>query len=563
MNKQVSRTENRVKGTRCLTHEVLNQPPPVPSYNAYETDAALKEALHREGGSWGEKRLQSYGSICGNELPEIGRLANENPPEPRVYDKYGHRIDEVDFHPAYHQSMAIAKEHDLHGLTWNSDHDGAQVVRSALAYLHNQFEAGTMCPITMTHACVPTLQRQPDVAEQWLPRVLANTYDSRCLPASEKKGLTMAMAMTEKQGGSDVRSNSTEAFPVGRPGPGMEYELLGHKWFVSAPMSDAFMALAYSQGGLSCFLLPKWRPDGTRNQLHIQRLKDKLGDRSNASSEMEFLNAFGWMIGPEGRGIPTIIEMVMQTRLDCALGSAALMRQAFAQAYHHCAHREVFGKLLTDQPIMINVLADLALESEAALAMAMRLARAFDSAARGEEYGKLLSRVMTPITKYWVCKRTPPHVNEAQECMGGAGYVEEHMLPRLYRQAPVNSIWEGSGNVQCADVLRAMNRSPDSVEVLLEELRAAQGVTRAYDDHLRRLEKTLASHDDLELRARRLTEDLALALQASVLIRAGQSAISDIFCAARLDRDSGLAFGSLPGGADMNGILRRASPTGE
>lgn len=542
------------------THEVTNQVPPLEGYNAYTTDAALRAALHREGGGWGEERLQAFGEIAGGELIEIGRLANENPPKLKAFDRHGHRIDEVEFHPAYHRSMEIAKTHGLHGLTWTAERDGAQVVRSALSYLHNQFESGSMCPITMTHACVPSLRHQPNVAEAWLPGVLANEYDPRNLPAGDKRGLTMGMCMTEKQGGSDVRSNSTRAYPLGQPGPGGEYELVGHKWFVSAPMCDAFLVLAHTDAGLSCFLLPKWRPDGSRNAMHIERLKDKLGDRSNASSEMEFRGAFGWMVGPEGRGVPTIIEMVAQTRLDCMMGSAGLMRQAVVQAIHHCTYREAFGKRLIEQPLMVNVLADLALESEAALALGMRVAQAFDADTRGDEHGRRLARLATPIGKYWVCKRTPPAVNEAQECLGGAGYVEEHIMPRLYRQAPLNSIWEGSGNVQCLDVLRAMSREPDSVEALHAELSAAKGENRDYDAHLQRLQTALADRDDLEPRARRLAEDVALALQASVLIRAGNAAISDAFCAARLGGGSGLAFGTLPPGLDLKALVERAAP---
>jgi putative acyl-CoA dehydrogenase len=466
MSKHAHEVTGRLPEITEPTHAVTNQPPPLEGYNAYAGDAALRDALHREGGGWGEERLQAFGEIAGGELVEIGRLANENPPTLKAFDRYGRRIDEVEFHPAYHRSMEIAKTHGLHSLTWTAGHDGAQVVRSALSYLHNQFESGSMCPITMTHACVPALRHQPDVADAWLPGILTNEYDSRCLPAGDKRGLTVGMGMTEKQGGSDVRSNTTHAYPLGKPGPGGEYELVGHKWFFSAPMCDAFLVLAYTDAGLSCFLLPKWRPGATRNAIHIQRLKDKLGDRSNASSEVEFRGAFGWMVGPEGRGVPTIIEMVAQTRLDCMMGSAGLMRQALSQAIHHCTHREAFGKRLIEQPLMINVLADLALEIEAAVALSMRLAWAFDATARGDEHGKRLARLMTPIGKYWVCKRTPSLVNEAQECLGGAGYVEEHILPRLYRQAPLNSIWEGSGNVQCLDVLRAISRDPESLEAL-------------------------------------------------------------------------------------------------
>ncbi|MDN5939007.1 MAG: acyl-CoA dehydrogenase family protein, partial [Salinisphaera sp.] len=379
------------------THEVTNQPPPLAGYNAYASDTALCDAVRREGCDWGEERLQAFGAIAGGELLELGFAANENPPVARLFDRYGHRIDEVEFHPAWHRAMAIAKEHGLHGLTWTQDQPGAQVLRSALIYMHNQVEAGTMCPITMTHACVPALRHQPDVAQHWLPGILADVYDPRCIPAAEKNGLTVGMGMTEKQGGSDVRANTTRAQPIATAGPGQTYELVGHKWFFSAPMCDAFLVLAQVDEGLSCFLLPKWRPEGARNAIHIQRLKDKLGDRSNASSEVEFVGAFGWMVGAPGRGVPTILDMVAQTRLDCMLGSAGLMRQAAAQAIHHCSHRTAFGKPLVDQPLMTQVLADLALESEAALALALRLARAFEAAARGDEGEAAFARLVTPV----------------------------------------------------------------------------------------------------------------------------------------------------------------------
>ncbi|MDT0636235.1 isovaleryl-CoA dehydrogenase [Spectribacter hydrogenoxidans] len=542
------------------THDVTNQPPPLAGANAYTGDQALVDALAREGGGWGDDRLRRFGAVCGEELLDIGFQANENPPKLRAFDRYGHRIDEVEFHPAYHRSMQLAREHGLHSLTWTADRDGAQVVRSALAYLHNQFESGTMCPITMTHAAVPALQHQPDVAEQWLPGILAPDYDPSCRPFEQKTGLTIGMGMTEKQGGSDVRANTTRATPLGRPGPGREYKLVGHKWFFSAPMCDGFLVLAYSEGGLSCFLLPKWRPEGIRNAIHIQRLKDKLGDRSNASSEVEFRGAFGWMIGAEGRGVPTIIEMVGQTRLDCMVGSAGLMRQATAQAIHHCAHREAFGRPLIDQPLMTNVLADLALESEAALALSLRLARAFGAAANGDETEKAFARLATPVGKYWICKRTPAQVNEAQECLGGAGYVEETIMPRLFRQSPLNSIWEGSGNVQCLDVLRAMSRDAESVEAVIAELRAARGQHPAFDAHLARLLAQLERPADLEPRARRFTEDLALGLQASLLIRAGNEPVAQAFCAGRLGEQSYLAYGTLPDGLDQRAIVERARP---
>lgn len=415
-----------------------------------------------------------------------------------------------------------------------------------------------MCPITMTHASVPALQAQPDIAKAWLPGILANTYDPSDQPWQNKRGLTIGMGMTEKQGGSDVRSNTTRANPISDGGPGGEYRITGHKWFFSAPMCDAHLVLAQSAGGLSCFLVPRWQPDGQRNAVDIQRLKNKLGDRSNASSEVEFREAFGWMIGPEGRGVPTIIEMVAQTRLDCMLGSAGLMRQATVQALHHCGHRDAFGRRLIDQPLMTNVLADLALESEAAMAFTLRVARAFDAARQGNEREQRFARLATPIGKYWVCKRTPAVVNEAQECLGGAGYVEEFILPRLYRQAPLNSIWEGSGNVQCLDVLRVLRRDAEALDVLRDELQQAQGRHPAFDQQLRRLDEQLQAPSPAEAGARRLVEQLALSLQAAVLLQAGNEVVSDAFCRARLGGEAGLAFGTLPANADLAAIVSRA-----
>ncbi len=538
------------------THEVFNQSNPLEGYNAFERDTALQEALEREGGAWGRERLSAYGEVAGGELVEVGRLANENPPKLKTFDRYGHRIDEVEFHPAYHRSMQLAKAHDLHGLTWREG-DGAQVVRSALCYLHNQAEAGTMCPITMTHAVIPALRNQPEIAAVWEPRILAKEYDPSNKPADQKTSVTVGMGMTEKQGGSDVRANTTIATPIGASGPGNAYEIVGHKWFFSAPMCDAWLVLAQSEGGLSCFLMPRWRPDGTKNAIHIQRLKDKLGDKSNASSEVEFRGAYAEMVGEEGRGVPTIIEMVAQTRLDCILGSAGLMRQALVQAMHHAKHREAFGKLLIDQPLMRNVLADLAVESEAAVAYGMRVARAFDQS-EGDQHERLVARLATPIGKYWICKRTPPHVNECQECMGGAGYVEEFIMPRLYRQAPLNSIWEGSGNVQCLDVLRAMQRSPDTVEAYFAELGSASGSNKHLDKFVHALQHEVMNAEDAQLRARRVVEKMALALQGALLVKSGNAAVADAFCASRLAGDGGLAFGTLPPGLDLAPILERA-----
>jgi putative acyl-CoA dehydrogenase len=396
------------------------------------------------------------------------------------------------------------------------------------------------------------------VAAWWEGRILANSYDPRDLPAEQKTGLTIGMGMTEKQGGSDVRANTTRALPWGAGGPGQPYELVGHKWFMSAPMSDAFLVLAQTDKGLSCFLMPRWHPDGARNAIHIQRLKAKLGDHANASSEVEFRGAYAVMIGEEGRGVPTILEMVMQTRVDCMIGSSAIMRQAIAQALHHAAHREAFGKRLIDQPLMQNVLADLAIESEAHTALMLRVCRAYDHASCEQE--ALFARLATCIGKYWVCKRTPVVVNEAQECLGGAGYVEEHILPRLYRQAPLNSIWEGAGNIQCLDMLRAIAREPRTLEAMLLEIKQAKGGNKHLDAFVVQLEHELVDLDALELRSRLLAEQLALALQGSILVRAGFSAVADAFCASRLAGQHGQALGTLPRGLDLGTIIQRAMP---
>lgn len=538
------------------THTVTNQPPPLADYNAFDSDTALIDALQREGGGWGAERCRDFGAWAGGEMIELGFAANENPPKLKTFDRYGHRIDEVEFHPAYHRVMAASVKHELHALPWNESRPGAHVVRSALGYMNGQFEAGHGCPITMTYAAIPALRHAPDLLKVWEPRITSTEYDPRCLPAEQKTGATIGMGMTEKQGGSDVRTNTTHAYPLNDRG---EYELVGHKWFFSAPMCDAWLVLANTKKGLSCFLTPKWRPDNTRNQIHIQRLKDKLGDRSNASSEVEFCGAYAQIVGPEGRGVPTILEMVMHTRLDCMTGSSALVRQAVAQAIHHAAHREAFGKKLIDQPLMQNVLADLSLESEAMLALMLRCSRAVDESHHGDEQAKTFARIATGIGKYWICKRAAVTINEAQECLGGAGFIEESILPRLYRQAPLNSIWEGSGNIQCLDVLRAMAREPATVEALTAELWAAKGENADFDAHIGSLQQMLGERENLEARARSIVEDMALALQASVLIRAGNNTVSDAFCAARLNR-SGLAFGTLPAGVNFNAIIERARP---
>ncbi len=538
------------------THEVTNQVPPLEGIDLYRSDLPLQEWTRRYGAGWADAQLSHYGAQAGGALMEAGFLANENKPVFKSHDRYGHRIDLVEFHPAYHQLMAAGIASGITSAPWTDPRAGAQVARAATMYLHNQAEAGTSCPMTMTFACVPALKLQPDLAEHWLPKILSRQYDPRNLPISEKTGATIGMAMTEKQGGTDVRANTTRAHSIGLGGPGQPYELVGHKWFCSAPMCDAFLTLAQTDKGLSCFLLPRHRPEGERNEFYIQRLKNKLGNWANASSEVEFRGALAWMVGEEGRGVPTIIEMVSLTRFDCMIGSSSLMRQALTQAAHHCAHRTVGGRVLAEQPLMQNVLADLALESEAALALTMRMGKALDNP--HDEQETKFARLVTAIGKYWICKRAPAMINEAQECMGGAGYVEETILPRLYREAPVNSIWEGSGNVQCLDVLRALSKEPGVLEALFAELGDGHGDARLAA-HIQRLHADFRETDEIQYRARQLTEDVAVALQAKLLLEAGNASVSDAFIASRLE-GRGRAFGTLPRGVDVRALVARSTP---
>ena len=544
---------------RSATHEVANQPPPLEAYDLFSTDRALREGLGREGAAWAEERVRAFGRVLGDpHTLELGRQANRHPPELRTHDRFGHRVDEVEFHPAWHEVMRLAMAHEVHNLPWRNPRTGAHVARATLLSLLAQVEAGSCCPITMTFACLPALRAEPEVAKEWEPRVLGTEYDPRAVPATGKRAALIGMAMTEKQGGSDVRANTTRALPI-EAGSGA-YELVGHKWFCSAPMSDAFLTLAQTERGLTCFLVPRWRPDGVRNAIQLQRLKEKLGNRSNASSEIEYRGAWARRVGPEGRGVSTILEMVQHTRLDCVAGSTGLVRQAVAQATHHAVHRSAFGRRLAEQPLMQNVLADLAIESEAATALMLRLARAFDEAER-DPRERAFARIATAVAKYWVCKRAPHAIYEAMECLGGNGYVEESVLPRLYREAPVNAIWEGSGNVICLDVLRAIVREPETVPALLDELRLARGADRRLDAALTALERELADVADAEARARRLVERIALALQASLLARSAPAAVSDAFCASRLGGEGHLTFGTLPPETPFREIVERATPS--
>jgi len=534
------------------THEVSNQPPPFGGRNLWADDVALIEAVQREGGGVFVGQLARYGGLAGDELYRLGFDANRDRPRLRTHDAQGHRIDTVEFHPAYHQLMTAAKTHGVAGLSWHDGRPGAHVARAALSYLHHQAEAGTSCPLTMTHAAVAVLRQAPSLA-QWADKAAAPHYDPRDVPIADKAGITLGMGMTEKQGGSDVRSNTTRAEPQADG----NYALIGHKWFFSAPMSDGFLVLAQAPGGLSCFLMPRRLADGNRNAFRLMRLKDKLGDWSNASSEVELCGAWAQRVGEEGRGVATIIGMVMMTRLDCMLGAAAEMRMALAQALHHTRHRSSFGKHLAEHPLMANVLADLAVESEAATVFAMRVARAVDQAGSDPQQAAF-ARISTAVGKYWVCKRAAVFVNEAQECLGGAGYVEESMLPRLYRQAPLNSIWEGSGNIQCLDVLRALSREPQVLQALDAELDAVAGVDAIYDAALRALRAQLAATPE-QAQARRITERLALMLQAAVLLHA-QSPNASVFIRSRLGAEHGMAFGTLPADVDFAAVLRRALP---
>jgi putative acyl-CoA dehydrogenase len=539
------------------THEVINVSCELADYNLFDCDQALREAVRREGAAQAGPELSVFGARIGKtDYLELGVLANHHLPELDTHDRFGHRIDLVRFHPAYHALMKTAIEEGMHCSPWSAPGAGAHVARAAKFYLHSQVEAGHGCPITMSFAAMPSLRLQPELAALWAPKLMQREYDPSDRPARDKRGVTMGMAMTEKQGGSDVRANTTRAFPLGRSAEGDAFELVGHKFFVSAPMCDAFLTLAQTAQGLSCFLLPRWRPDGSRNAMQLQRLKRKMGNASNASSEAELRGAFAWRVGDEGRGVRTIIEMVAMTRFDCITGSAAGMRMALVQALHHCRQRKAFGALLIDQPLMRNVLADLALESEAAMVLAMRLARAMDS--RSDPHEDALVRLVTAVGKYWVCKRAPQHAMEAMECIGGSGVMDDSPMARLFRESPVNAIWEGSGNVQCLDVLRAMHKSPEVVSALFDELALAGGGNRLLDRHVQLLRAELADPADFEYRARGLVERMALALQAALLVRDAPGFVTDAFCRSRLDSAGGHLYGALPLGVDCQAIIGRA-----
>jgi putative acyl-CoA dehydrogenase len=538
------------------THLVTNQVPPLVGYDVFSADRALAAAVERHVEPdlrqevLGE--LSALGRTSGSaQVQEWGAQANDNPPRLRTHDRYGHRIDEVEFHPAWHRLLGKGVSA---GLTAAWGRPAGHLRRAAAFVVWTQVEAGNGCPLSMTHAAVPALRADPDLAAEWEPRLTSMVYDRELRPAGRKAGALFGMAMTEKQGGSDVRANTTAARPLAEAGT---YELTGHKWFCSAPMSDGFLVLAQAPEGLTCFLVPRVLGDGTRNVFRIQRLKDKLGNRSNASAEVEFDGTWARRVGEEGRGVRTILEMVAATRLDCVLGSAGLMRQAVAQAVHHCSYREAFGGKLVDKPLMRNVLADLAIESEAATTLALRLAAACDD---GGEQERALLRIAVPAAKYWVTKRCPAVAVEAAECLGGNGYVEESGMPRLVRESPLNSIWEGAGNVQALDVLRALRREPGALDAYLREVGQARGADHRLDGAIKNLLTELADLEGVEGRARRLAERLALVLQGSLLVRFAPSQVADAFCAARLGGDGGAAFGTLPHTLDLAAVVERARP---
>ncbi|MFI9773383.1 acyl-CoA dehydrogenase family protein [Streptomyces sp. NPDC051956] len=544
----------------ATTHAVTNQAPPLVGYDVFAADRALAEGVERHLepslAPAVREELGGLGRAAGSaQAQEWGVLANENPPRLHTHDRYGHRVDEVEFHPAWHRLMGKGVSA---GLTSAWSRPGGHLRRAAAFLVWSQVEAGHTCPLSMTHAAVPALRADPALASEWEPRLTSPVYDAGLRPAAVKAGVVFGMGMTEKQGGSDVRANTTRATALAEDGT---YELTGHKWFCSAPMSDGFLVLAQAPEGLTCLLLPRVLEDGTRNPFAIQRLKDKLGNRSNASAEVEFDGTWARRVGDEGRGVRTIIEMVAATRLDCVLGSAAIMRQAVAQAIHHCTYREAFGGRLVDKPLMRNVLADLALESEAATTLALRLAAAQDAVQdTGSEQERAFLRIAVPAAKYWVTKRCTPVAAEALECLGGNGYVEESGMPRLLRESPLNSIWEGSGNVQALDVLRALQREPQALNAFLQEVGRARGADHRLDGAIKGLLTELADLEGIEARARRVVERIALVLQGSLLVRHAPPEVADAFCASRLGGDWGSAFGTLPHSLDLRSVVERARP---
>lgn len=543
------------------THSVLNQPPALDGYDLARSDPVLLDALDREGGGWARAKVQAYGrTMASRDVIALGFAANENRPVLHTHDAFGHRIDRVDFHPSWHQLLDMAVSEGLHSLPWERPPgDGGYQARVALTFLASQIEAGHWCPISMACSAIPTLRLQPEVAEAWEPMQLSRRYDPSFQPAGQKTGVMLGMGMTEKQGGSDVRSNTTVARAIDSGGPGGEYLITGHKWFMSSPMSDAFLILANAPAGLSCFLMPRFTPDGELNSIRLQRLKDKLGNWSNASSEAEFDNAWALMIGEEGRGVRSIIEMVAGTRLDCIVGSASLMRQAVTQAVHHTAHRRAFGSPLIEKPAMLNVLADLEIETEMAVLLMMRVARAFDRSPI-DEHEASVKRILTPVAKYWVTKRCSEVVREALECLGGNGYVEESIMPRLYRESPLNAIWEGSGNVMALDVIRVLTREAEAIDALHLEVEEAAGLDRRLQDFVATAFEAVKAPQDPEFQARRLVEDLALAVGGSLMAAHGRPVVWEAFAVSRLGSDHGYLYGTLPASVKAKEIVEPALP---
>lgn len=542
------------------THPVFNVSSELGDINLFDSDPALQEAVQREGAGWAIDDLKQFGALTGSrDYLYLGYLANKYKPELDTHDRFGHRVDVVHYHVAYHELMRSAFANQLHSLPWVNPVAGAHVARAAKFLMQGQVEAGHICPTTMTFACIPSIRSTPKMAALWQDKILSPQYDPRNLPASQKNGLTVGMGMTEKQGGSDVRANTTVAVPVHQRGPGEGYEITGHKWFLSAPMCDLFLVLAKTDAEVSCFLVPRWRPDGSKNSLQVIRLKNKMGNVSNASSEVEFRGAFGWLVGEEGRGVATIIDMVSLTRFDCMTGSTAIMRMGLIQAIHHCQQRVAFGKKLIDQPLMQNLLADLALEYEGALALTMRMARALDQKQldANNQHENLLARIATAIGKYWICKRTPNHSYEAMEVIGGSGVMEDSPMPRLYREAVINTIWEGSGNVQCLDVLRAMTKTPATVEAYFKEVSLALGKHALFDQAVERLQAEFKNRENLEFRARNVVDQLAVVLQAALLLQHVPDYVATAFCLSRLGQQGMHNYGSLPVEVNATAIIQR------
>ena len=537
--------------TQLQSHEVTNQPREFAGLNLYTTDRALRDAVRREAGDWLDQRLIALGQTLGSEaVLESGEAANRYLPELVTFDRYGRRVDEVRFHPSYHQLMSLGMEHGIHDLAWVEDKPGRHVAYMAMAALFNQVEAGVTCPLGMTYACVPVLRAHPSVGQPWLDKILGGRYEAQLKPIEQKVGVTVGMAMTEKQGGSDVRANTTRAEPIDAASG--RYRLVGHKWFCSAPMCDGFLTLAYTANGLSCFLVPRII-DGERNTMHLMRLKDKLGNKSNASSEIEYHGATGLLIGEEGRGVNVIIDMVHHTRLGTMAGALGIMRMALAQAVHHTSGRRAFQKTLIDQPLMRRTLADLALEYEAAVILSARVARSFDGDTEGD---RQFARLAVAIGKYWLTKRAPGFVFECLECHGGAGYIEESPLPRLFRESPLNAIWEGSGNVIVLDILRTFRKEPESVELYLAEVFKAKGMNSRLDGAIASLTEGLRQRSQ-EAMGRRLVERMALVLQGALMVHHAPPAMADAFCASRFGSDWGLMYGTLPPGCNVDAIISR------